>query len=195
MRNLFGGLALTLVVVGTASPAAAQQRRGATTQRPSAPAAKHEFGVDAGLAYYKPDGGDGGIRIGTPLDVRVGLVSAGRLMWEPRLIFEFDSEIAGGDAGYVIQPGVNALYSMSPTGHRQGMYLTGGMGLNLVDAGAAGGVGFSLNGAVGWRLPYGTGAGRIELGLKYDTEIQDSGATVVPSTFSIGGRFGISLWH
>ena len=193
MRKMIGGLALVLMVAGAVAPAAAQR----AAQRPAAPTAKHEFGMDVGLAFYDPDGGDSGFKIGTPLDIRVGFVSRGKLMWEPRLVFELDSEGGGsGQSASFIAPGVNALYSMSPGGHRNGMFLTGGAGLNLVSGGGVSGTGLSLNAAVGWRKPYGsTGAFRFEVGIKYDTEIADGGAILVPSTLNIGGRVGLSLWH
>jgi hypothetical protein len=155
--------------------------------------ATHEFGIDVFAGYVKPDGTDGGIALVTPLNIRVGLVKAGKIMWEPR--FSLDFSTVGGTTTYDLAPGVNLLYARSPGGHRRGMYLTGGAGLDLLDQGATSGTGFLLNAAIGWRKPYGSGALRYELGLQWSSEIKDGAAVIQPSTLSIGGRFGISLWH
>ncbi|HEV8265800.1 MAG TPA: hypothetical protein VGQ06_12705 [Gemmatimonadales bacterium] len=189
MRKVIGGMAAVAVLMSVAAVADAQRR--------AAPAggAKHEFGVDAGIAYYDPDGGEAGIRIGTPLDVRVGFVSPNKLQWEGRLLFAFDSKGAGTEGTHFISPGVNGVYTMKGNTNRRGMYLTGGAALNLVDAGAAAGTGFSVNGAVGWRKPYGGAAWRYELGVKYDGEVADGANVLVPKTLSIGARVGISFWH
>jgi len=166
MRKFLRSIALVALLVSV--PALAQAQR-----RAAAPAggAKHEFG----------------------LDVFAGYVKAGKIMWEPRLSLAFST--AGGSTTYDFAPGVNLLYAQTPGGHRRGMYLTGGAGLDLVDGGASSGTGFLLNAAVGWRKPYGSGAWRYELGLQWSSEIKDGAAVIQPSTLSIGGRFGISLWH
>jgi hypothetical protein len=189
MRNLIGGMAAVAVLISLPAMADAQRRAAA------AGGAKHEFGVDVGIAYYDPNVGQSGIRIGTPLDVRVGFVTAKKLQWEGRLNFAFDSKGAGTQGTHVISPGVNAVYAMKRSTNRSGMYLTGGAGLSLVDFGTNSGTGFSLNGAVGWRKPHGNAAWRYELGLKYDGEISDGAIVLVPKTISIGARLGISLWH
>lgn len=187
MRKLIGSIALVAVLAAVPASANAQRRAAATG------GAKHEFGVDVFAGYVKPSGVDGGIVIATPIDVRVGLVKAGKIMWEPRFTINFST--VGGTTTYELTPGVNLLYAQSPGGHRRGMFLTGGAGLVLVDEGAVGGTGFALNGAVGWRKPYGSAAWRYELGLQWTSEITDGGATVRPSTLFIGARLGISLWH
>jgi hypothetical protein len=190
MRRLLGGMAALAVLITLPVVTQAQQRRAA------AGGAKHEFGVDLGIAYYDPDGGETGIRIGTPLDVRVGFVSPKKLQWEGRLVFDYDSKGFGGtEVLYLIAPGVNGVYAMNRSTNRNGMYLTGGAGLNLVKGGPTSATGFSLNGAVGWRKPYGGAAWRYELGIKYDLEASDGATVVIPKTLSIGARVGISLWH
>lgn len=166
----------------------------AGAQRRAAPMshgdAKHEFGVDIGIAYSKPDQVDGGLLIGTPLDVRVGLRSSGKMMWEPRFTFSFSS--VGGTTVYALTPGVNVLFAQSAGGHSNGMYFTGGGGLILADVGGSSGTALSLNGGIGWRKPYGSGAWRYELGIQYNTESTNIG---LPSTINVGGRIGLSLWH
>ncbi len=191
MRKLLSGIGFVALLVSV--PALDAQRRAAA----SPGGATHEYGVDLGLAYYDPDGGESGIRIGAPLDIRVGFVSAKKLQWEARLLLDYDSKGAGGgtEAAYQISPGVNALYAMNRATNRNGMYLTGGAGLNLVKAAALSATGFSLNAAVGWRKPTGNAALRYEIGLKYDLEASDGAIVVIPKTLSIGGRIGLSFWH
>jgi hypothetical protein len=149
---------------------------------------KHELGADIGIAYASPSGGDGGIEIRTPLDIRFGIVSRTELMWEPRVSLALSS--VGGTTTYFFNPGVNVLYATTPGRHRRGMYFTGGAGLQLIDVGVANGTSFQLNGGVGWRKPYGDAAWRYEVGLRWTSE-----SDVTPSTIEIGGRVGISLWH
>ena len=184
MRKLFGGMVLAAVALSLPAAADAQRRAAAPG------GAKHEFGIDLGVAYVKPDGLDGGIVIGTPVDVRIGLVSAKKMMWEPRLSLIFST--IGGTTIYQFNPGVNVLFSNSPGGHRRGMYFTVGAGLALGDLGGGSGTAFSANGGIGWRKPYGGAAWRYELFVQYDSESLE---LLQPSTISIGGRLGISLWH
>ena len=187
MRRLIGGSVLVAAALTCVAPLslAAQRRAGASTG-----GAKHEFGIDVGVFYSKQENVDGGIVIGTPLDVRVGLMSGKKMMWEPRLTLAFDSR--GGTTGYLLGPGVNALVSTTPGGHRTGMYWTVGGNLLIGDTGANSGTAFSVNGGVGWRKPYGSGAFRYELILRYDLESTDLG---IPNTLNIGARVGLSLWH
>ena len=182
MRKLLSGALLLAVVVPSLAQA---QRRGA-----AASGAKHEFGVDVGVAYSKPDGADGGIEIGTPLAIRLGLVTTKKVMWEPRFALQFSS--VGGSSDYVLSPGVNVLYAMAPGTHRSGMFLTGGAGLDLLDVGGTSGTLLAINAALGWRKPWGSAAWRYELGFEYHFENQDLG---VGSEIRIGGRWGVSLWH
>lgn len=184
MRKHLSSMAFVALLLSIPALADAQRRAA------SSGGAKHEFGVDLGLAYVKPDGFDGGIEIGTPIDVRVGLMSTGKMMWEPRFTLGFSS--VGGASTYDFEPGVNVLIANSPGGHRNGMYLTGGAGLLLADNGATNGTAFSVNAGVGWRKPYGSAAWRYELGFRWQSESADLG---LPSTISIGARIGISLWH
>ncbi len=186
MRAMIGIVVAGLL--GAVVTEAAAQRRGAA---PQAPGVKHEFGVDLGLAYADVDGLDSGIRIGTPLDVRVGFVPRGKLMFEGRLTLLFDSGTFG-DGTYLITPGVNVVYPLGRNTHRRGTFVTGGAGLILADNGVDSGTGFSFNGAIGTRKPIGGNAAfRFEGGLKFDSEVGD----IIPSTLSIGGRIGVSLWH
>jgi len=188
MRKFLSGIVFVSLLVSVPALASAQRRAAAAPG-----GAKHEFGLDVFAGYVKPDGSSGGIALVTPINVRVGLVKAGKIMWEPR--FSLDFSTVGGTTRYDFAPGVNLLYAQTPGGHRRGMYLTGGAGLDILDQGATSGTGFLLNAAVGWRKPYGSGAWRYELGLQWSSEIKDGAVVIQPSTLMIGGRFGISLWH
>jgi len=184
MRKLFGGMVLAALALLVTTKAQAQRR----TTSAAAGGAKHEFGIDLGAAYTKPSGVSGGIQILSPLDIRLGIVSRGELMWEPHVSLSLSS--VGGTTIYTFTPGVNVLYSTKPGGHRRGMFFTGGAGLVLADLGVASGASIQLNGGVGWRKPYGSGAWRYGLGFRWI-----SSSDVTPSTIQIGGRVGISLWH
>jgi len=186
MRKLYGMALLALLVVP--SVASTQQRRAA--QRPAATGAKHEIGVDLSAAYVKPESVDGGIVIGTPVDLRWGFVTRNKLQWEGRLGLLFGT--VGGGTQYAFRPGVNVLYAMAPGTNRRGMYLTGGGSMLLADDGADSGTQLGINAAVGWRKPWGNAAWRYELGFGYNFESQDLG---LASSFQIGGRIGVSFWH
>ena len=187
MRAMISSMAL-VGLLGAVATEAAAQRRAAAAQ---APAAKHEFGVDMGLAYADVDGFDSGLRLGVPIDVRMGFVPRGKMLFELRLALLFDSGTFG-EGTYLITPGLNVVYPMGTATHRRGMYLTGGAGLILADIGSETGTGFSFNGAIGTRKPIGGNAAiRLEGGVRYDSEAGNA----IPSTLSIGGLIGLSLWR
>jgi len=181
---------MVLAALALSLPAAAQAQR-----RAAAPSgAKHEFGVDVGLAYVSSNitGVDGGIVMVTPLDVRFGFVPrSGKMMWEPRLTLNFST--VGGNTTYLFTPQVNMLYSNSSGGHRRGMYFTGGAGLVLGDGGAGSGTAVKLEGGIGWRKPYEGAAWRYEFGLQWVSSSAELG--LAADYIAIGGRIGISLWH
>src|SRR5882762_4839694 len=99
MRKLFGGMVLAALAL--ALPAAAQAQRRTTTA--SMGGAKHEIGVDVGVAYVSSNitGVSGGISIITPLDVRFGFVprAGSKMMWEPRASLNFTT--VGGNTTYL----------------------------------------------------------------------------------------------
>jgi hypothetical protein len=179
-------MVLATLALSVTTAAHAQRR----TTNASMGGAKHEFGVDLGLAYVKPQNVSGGILIQTPLDVRVGFVpSHGNMMWEGRLTANINT--VGGTTTYLLSPGVDVLFANTPGGHRRGMYFGGGAGLVLGDFGAGSGTAVQLHAGVGWRKPYESAAWRYEVGFQW----QSDNAKIGPSTIAIGGRVGISLWH
>jgi len=185
MRKLFGGMVLAALALSVTTAAQAQRRTTA-----AAGGAKHEFGIDVGLSYVKPQNVSGGIVIQTPVDVRIGFVpSRGNMMWEGRLTANINT--VGGTTQYLLTPGVDVLFSNSPGGHRRGMYFGGGAGLVLADFGAGSGTAVQLHAGVGWRKPYESAAWRYEVGFQW----QSDNANIGPSSIAIGGRVGISLWH
>lgn len=191
MRKLFGGMVLTALALSL--PAAAHAQRRTTTA--SMGGAKHELGVDVGVAYVSSNitGVDGGISIITPLDVRFGFVprAGNKMMWEPRASLNFST--VGGSTTYIFTPQINMLYANSPGGHRRGMYFTGGAGLVMGDGGAGSGTALKLEGGIGWRKPYESAAWRYEVGVQYVSSSAELGTFA--DYIAIGGRIGISLWH
>ncbi|HTI06297.1 MAG TPA: hypothetical protein VL549_13385 [Gemmatimonadales bacterium] len=191
MRKLFGGMVFAAVVL--ALPSMAQAQRRSSTM--SMGGAKHELGVDLGVAFVSPNytGGSSGINIQTPLDVRFGFVpkAGSKMMWEPRLSFTFST--INGTTTYIMAPQLNALFANSTGGHKQGMYFTGGAGLVLGDLGGGSGTALKLEGGIGWRKPYESAAWRYEVGVQYVTSSTELGPFA--DYIAIGGRIGISLWH
>jgi len=185
MRKLFGGLVMAALALSLPATVSAQRRAAAPMG-----GAKHEFGIDVGVAYVKPQNISGGILIQTPVDVRIGFVpSRGNMMWEGRLTAAINT--VGGTTRYLLTPGVDVLFSNTPGGHRRGMYFGGGAGLVLADGGGGSGTAVQLHAGVGWRKPYESAAWRYEVGFQW----QSDNANIGPSTIAIGGRVGISLWH
>ena len=190
MRKLFSGMVIAALALSLPTAAHAQRRAAA----PSMGGAKHEFGVDVGLAYVSSNltGVSGGIVLVTPLDVRFGFVPrSGKMMWEPRVSLNFST--VGGSTTYLFTPQVNLLYANSTGGHRRGMYFTGGAGLVLGDNGTTSGTAVKLEGGVGWRKPYENAAWRYEVGLQWVSSSAPLG--LAADYIAIGGRVGISLWH
>lgn len=157
--------------------------------------AKHELGVDLGIVYAKPSGGDGVIQIGTPVDVRIGFVSSGKLEVEPRFAFSYAS--GGGNNAYSFRPDVNLLFGLGADKNKKGPYVTVGAGVDLTHlkisgAGSASASQFSINGGIGTRAPYESGAFRLEAFTRYLFKNTSKG---LPNTLDIGARIGLSLWH
>jgi hypothetical protein len=174
---LVGSLAMLSV------PASAQRKGGTLGPR-------QEIGADFTGFYNKPSGGSGGIDLGMPVDIRVGFLTHNKLMWEPRLSFQYSS---GGGTSYIIVPGVNVLYQLKrgtgPYNLMRAPYVTGGVALNFYDLGTSW-TQVSLGGGVGKRVPYGSSAARFEGFFGYT--FKGGGA---PSSFAIGTRIGLSFWH
>jgi hypothetical protein len=149
-----------------------------------------ELGGDFAASYTKPSGISGGIDMGLPVDVRVGILTRKRLMWEPRLSFLFNTI---GTTTYTIVPGLNVLYQLKrgtgPYNLMRAPYVTGGVALNFFDYGTSW-TQVSLGGGVGKRVPFGGSATRLEGFFGYT--FKGGGA---PSSFAIGTRIGLSFWH
>ncbi len=186
MRRLFTGAA---VVAGLAVVPAAGFAQG-MGGRPH-----HEFGVDLALVYQSPSGGTGVFRVMTPVDVRLGFVSTGRVSLEPRFVLDFAT--ASGSTVYNIGPDLNVLWKLGPGSgpyNLMGPYLTAGAGVNIISfgSGSTSGATFTLNAGLGSRIRYGSGAFRVEGFVGYTPKNTSLGTV---STLSIGARGGISLWH
>ncbi len=161
---------------------------------------KHEFGVDVALAFVHVGSGCttscSGFTLMTPVDVRIGMVSAGSMMWEPRLTLNYTSLL--GSSSLDFDPGVNVLFKMGQGGtYNHNRYFTVGVDADIKSTSPAGGTSTSgvvigFNGGVGMRSPFGSAAKRMEAFVGYRLQNTTLGS---PSTFVIGARVGLSLWH
>jgi hypothetical protein len=155
----------------------------------------HEFGVDLAMVYQSPSGGNGVFQIMTPVDVRLGFVSASKVSLEPRLVLNFVS--SSGSTAYDIGPDLNVLWKLG-AGHGphnlMGPYLTAGAGINIISFGSgnSSGATVTLNAGIGTRARYGSGAFRLEGFVAYTPRNTSLGTA---STLAIGARAGVSLWH
>ncbi len=188
MRTTIGRLTAGLALAVLPTALAAQH---------AAMAVKHEVGVDIGFAYEHESAiastavvALNHFLIATPVDLRIGFAAGPKLVVEPRIILAFDSKGAGGTSAYVFTPDVNLLWAF--TGNRQGGYATVGAGVNLEHANSQSASQFSINGGLGTRVPYESGAIRLEAFGRYAFK---NAGKLVPATFDVGARIGLSLWH
>src|ERR687887_1003716 len=182
MRKVTGSLLAAALLLALPQLLAAQRRDAG---------AKNEFGVDLGAAFGHIGSGCtascGTFQMGTPVDLRVGFIGKSFNV-EPRITFAYLSEFGG----HVMQfsPDVNFLKPMGKSTSHKGLYLTAGLGMNMVSAsGQSSENQFSLNGGAGTRMPFESAAWRLEGLFRYNFE---SGA--LPSGYQIGVRAGVSLW-
>lgn len=185
MRKLIGRT--TLAAALTLAPALAMAQH--------AMAAKHELGIDLAVMYQKLSAGgvsSNHVLIGTPVDVRLGLVPSGKAkyMFEPRFALAFDSkDPVSGQSAYVFTPDLNVLFGKD---QRKGMYWTVGAGIDLLHAAGSSATQIGFNGGIGTRSPWEGGARRMEAFLQYKLKNTSKG---LPNVLNIGARLGISLWH
>jgi hypothetical protein len=159
----------------------------------------HEFGADLAFMYQSVSSLISGgssfnhILIGTPVDLRLGFVVSPTLVIEPRIGIAFDSKGTGTSSTFTLAPlDVNALFNLGGGTYRKGMYLTAGAGLNYFSGGGASASQFSFNGGIGTRVPYESGAIRLEAFVRENLKNSSKG---IPSSLDIGARVGLSLWH
>ena len=183
MMKLLSSVLLVSSLAILSVPAAAQRKSTSGSPR-------YEIGGDFAAAYSKPSGVSGGLDMGLPVDVCVGLLTHNKLMWEPRLSFAYQTI---GTTQYRIVPGLNVLYQLKRgTGAYnliRAPYVTGGVALNFFDFGTSW-TQVSLNGGVGKRVPFGGSAARFEGFGGYMFKGGGRG-----SNFAIGARIGLSFWH
>jgi hypothetical protein len=183
MRQSLGNVGVALALMGIPAVAAAQH----SMENP-----KHEFGVDISFAYEKPSGGQSLFAIATPVDLRIGFLAGNKLVVEPRFSFNFLS--GGGSTLYTFTPDLNFLFAFQ--GNKQGPYFTAGAGVDLIHASGGGSSGsasqFNFNGGIGTRVPYESGAIRLEAFGRYFLKNTSKG---LPNILEIGARIGLSLWH
>ena len=150
-------------------------------------AQKHEVGVDLAFVYSKPSGGSSSWEFLTPVDVRFGFVSKSSVMFEPRVSLMVAH--TSGVSFHNVDLDLNAIWNKD---HKKGMYFTGGAGIDLLGVTGTSGSQFSINGGIGTRTPYESGAWRFEGFVRYDFK---NTSLALPNTFNIGARVGLSLWH
>ena len=193
MRKLTSTLVAAAALVALPHLALAQRTRVAAAGGP-----KNEIGVDLGAAYSHYGSGCttscGAFEAGTPVDIRWGFMASGPLSFEPRFTLSYFTGLGGHDL--IFTPDVNVLYRMKSATARKGMYLTGGLGLDIANQGAGGtsttATQLSLNGGVGKRIPMESNAWRLEGFFRYNFKNTGKG---LPSRFDIGARVGMSFWR
>ena len=181
---------LTILAIGRPAVARAQHPQG-----------NLELGIDLGLISNHEGSLNGSscstdcstLTIAAPVDVRLGFGS-GATTFEPRFTLIYVSH--AGETDIALAPDANVVVDLGGN-PREGAYLTGGMGLKFLSVSSGGSSESatepSLNAGVGTRLPWGsTGAVRFEAFFRYNFENGDKG---IPSSYDIGARIGLSLWH
>jgi hypothetical protein len=89
----------------------------------------------------------------------------------------------------VFNPDLNLLWGFESNQH--GPYFTAGAGVNLQNF-AVSTSQFGFNGGLGTRVPYESGAIRLEAFAQY---LLKNTSKNLPNTLNIGARVGLSLWH
>lgn len=172
---------------------------GAQAQMPS-----YEFGVDVGITSTKRDGFDGRIlRIGSPVDVRLGFVTSRPLMLETR--FRLGYTRTDDAWGLNLGPSLNILWRFVQGrgfANQMGPYMTAGAGVEYTRVkgpatnGTQGATQFGVTFGVGSRIAWGTAAFRPELFIQRAFESHALGEPEhVPASSTLGARVGISLWR
>ena len=161
--------------------------------------AKHELGVDIAAAYeHQSLGGvtENQFIAATPVDVRIGFLAGSKLVVEPRLFFRYASKggVNTSDlspvAAFVFTPDVNFLVAFHD--NKKGPYVTAGVGADLEKLTQTSTGQLFINGGVGTRMPYESGAIRLEAFGAYAFKNETNG---LPNTLQVGARIGLSLWH
>lgn len=161
--------------------------------------AKHELGVDIAAAYEHQSLGslsDNQFVAITPVDVRIGFMAGEKLVVEPRLVFAYRSKGSintstfSTTSSYVFTPDLNILLAFQD--NKKGGYVTLGAGVDLEKLTQTSTGQFTINGGVGTRVPYESGAVRLEAFGRYAFKNESNG---LPNTLDIGARIGLSLWH
>ena len=191
MRLSLGTVLAVAGVLAIPAVARAQAHHAAASQQhPMQHEMKHELGVDLNLAYYsQSSGGNSGLAIKTPVDLRFGWVSQSKISFEARFAMTL---VSGGGTVYNIDPGLNLLYTLSRQSMQHNTYLTAGADAQIIDLAGTNGVVPGVNVGFGIRRPFESGAWRLEPYFKYMFKNTSIG---FPNTTQFGIRAGISLWH
>lgn len=186
MRKLIDRAAILAGLTAAPAAAVAQHEMGMP---------QHEVGVDLTAFYAKPSGASGNFNIGTPVDVRLGFVSKTPVSFETRFAFAFASGSGGARSSYAFTPDLNILWKLGKgmgMHNLMGPYATAGGGVLLTRIAGTSGARVSVNGGIGTRTAYESGAIRLEGFGRYNFKSTTLG---LPNSFDIGARIGLSLWH
>ena len=155
--------------------------------------AKHEFGVDLTIQSSKVDvdGAKRRLEVVTPVDVRLGFVTSGKLMFETRFNLSYSS--SDGTSSLNFDPGINLLWRLGES-HQSGAYLTGGAKVAIArssnDAGSETETRTGINVGIGTRKQWGMAALRPEV---FYSMLMEKDASPARSAFGV--RIGLSFWH
>lgn len=155
--------------------------------------AKHELGADiTGFYQHLSLGGvsTNQVLVATPVDVRLGVGIGSTATIEPRITFAYHSKgNSNGGAAYAFVPDLNITWGFQSA--RKGPYLTAGGALRIGhDTSTV--TQFGFNGGIGTRIPWESGAVRLEAFGQYFLK---KAADNIPNELNIGIRIGLSLWH
>ena len=187
MRQSVGRLGLALALMGVPSVVAAQHEMSMAHMQ------QHEIGVDI-IGFYQRLSLNGTssnqILLATPVDVRAGFRSGDKLTIEPRFAFAYHSKgNSNGGAAYEFTPDLNVTWGFQSS--LKGPYFTAGAGL-LMAHDLSTDTQFGLNAGLGTRVPYESGAIRLEAFAQYFLK---NTSKLLPNQLNIGARIGLSLWH
>jgi hypothetical protein len=187
MLKLIGRAGLAAVLLVVPAIAAAQHDMAMGHE------AKHELGADITAFYQRlslAGQSSNQILIGTPVDLRLGVPVGAKGTVEPRINFAFHSKgSSAGGAAYELIPDVNLTWGFQD--NKKGPYLTAGAAIRI-EHDTSSLTQFGFNGGIGTRIPYESGAIRVEA---FDQYFLKKTADALPNELNIGVRIGLSLWH
>ena len=171
-------------------------------------APSREFGVDLSISSTgyddAPDGVDRILRVGAPVDVRIGFLM-GRASFEPRFGLSYQQQ--GDNSLMQFTPSLNVLFGLSGSRPHLGTYITAGVLMDVQSYDIDTGFGDSdsetetqlgVNIGIGHKFEWGDKAAfRPEFFVTKRLEKGDllTDMDAVPGTTTFGIRIGMSFFH